>query len=268
MLTDERINEIHPMVKDLYHWKLAFARAIESEVRAEAQEPVARLIINIEDMGRMGASWALLNYALPAGEYPLFTAQQPPEPCSEQALRYATDLAVYLAKKFYSEVTQWKPLGNLIGVLTQIDNMVAGIAAPAPCPMCEAQAEYGFSQQHKIDALQAKVAELESVAFSNDGADGEAMKAHLERRELRFKVAQQSALIEKCEKALTNIRNGLVCALESKPINYYQYIKNEAARAEKVLALITEYKYHPSTTDTRDAYEQISDFSKGNYRGL
>jgi hypothetical protein len=47
-----------------------------------------------------------------------------------EAARYATSLAVYLRDKFYPEVTQWQPLNDLLGVLSQIDNMIAGLVKP------------------------------------------------------------------------------------------------------------------------------------------
>ncbi len=45
------------------------------------------------------------------------------------AEKYALDLAKALHAKHYADVTQWKPLeGDLIGLLTQIDNMTASLA--------------------------------------------------------------------------------------------------------------------------------------------
>ncbi|TCL70599.1 hypothetical protein [Rhizobium sp. BK251] len=46
----------------------------------------------------------------------------------EEAMRYAENLAVAIHETHYSEVTQWRPLsGDLVGLLTQIDNMIAGL---------------------------------------------------------------------------------------------------------------------------------------------
>ena len=44
---------------------------------------------------------------------------------------YATRLAISLHAKYAPEVTQWKPLDDVLGVLTQIDNAVTGIEADA-----------------------------------------------------------------------------------------------------------------------------------------
>ncbi len=46
----------------------------------------------------------------------------------DEATRYAENLAVALSRHF-PHVPQWKPLtGDLIGLLTQIDNMAAGLS--------------------------------------------------------------------------------------------------------------------------------------------
>jgi len=48
-------------------------------------------------------------------------------------IAYATGLAKHLHAKHFPHVTQWKPLPDLLGLLTQIDNMMTGFAvAPTP----------------------------------------------------------------------------------------------------------------------------------------
>lgn len=47
------------------------------------------------------------------------------EPMEEY--EWAVSSAKFLHMRFYSEVTNWKPLPDLLGVLTQISNMVAGL---------------------------------------------------------------------------------------------------------------------------------------------
>lgn len=47
-----------------------------------------------------------------------------------QAKNYATTLAINIHAKHYSEVTQWKPLTDTLGLLTQIDNMTSGLIRP------------------------------------------------------------------------------------------------------------------------------------------
>jgi hypothetical protein len=49
----------------------------------------------------------------------------------DAALKYATSLALILRDKHFPEATQWKPLPDLIGVLTQIDNMTAALSRVA-----------------------------------------------------------------------------------------------------------------------------------------
>ena len=48
----------------------------------------------------------------------------------EESYQYALRLADALRKKHYPDNTDWRPLGDLLGLLTQIDNMVADLCAP------------------------------------------------------------------------------------------------------------------------------------------
>jgi hypothetical protein len=45
------------------------------------------------------------------------------------ATQYAERLAVALHARLFPEVTNWRPSGTLVGLLTQIDNMTAPAAA-------------------------------------------------------------------------------------------------------------------------------------------
>lgn len=69
----------------------------------------------------------------------------------EHAHRWATELAAAMARKFYPEVPQWRPLPDLLGVITQIDHMVTGLVRePQP-----AQAEpHKTALQSLYDACQ------------------------------------------------------------------------------------------------------------------
>lgn len=51
---------------------------------------------------------------------------------AEHALRWATTLAESLAKKHYPEATRFKALPDLVGVISQIDNMTTGLVRAAP----------------------------------------------------------------------------------------------------------------------------------------
>ena len=56
-----------------------------------------------------------------------------------EAERYAEGLAVALAARHYPEVDVWRPLsGDLIGLLTQIDNMTSGLSRTARAERAEA----------------------------------------------------------------------------------------------------------------------------------
>ena len=48
----------------------------------------------------------------------------------EESYQYALRLADALRKKHYPDNTDWRPLGDLLGLLTQIDNMVADLCTP------------------------------------------------------------------------------------------------------------------------------------------
>lgn len=53
---------------------------------------------------------------------------------SEQAHRWATELATNMARKFYPDVPQFEVLPDLVGVISQIDNMTTGLVrANASC---------------------------------------------------------------------------------------------------------------------------------------
>lgn len=52
-----------------------------------------------------------------------------------QAKNYATTLAINIHAKHYAEVTQWKPLPDTLGVLTQIDNMTSGLVKRNRAPL-------------------------------------------------------------------------------------------------------------------------------------
>lgn len=43
------------------------------------------------------------------------------------AVSYATGLARGIQARHYREVTAWKPLTDIVGLLTQIDNMTSGL---------------------------------------------------------------------------------------------------------------------------------------------
>lgn len=51
---------------------------------------------------------------------------------TEHAHRWATELAASMAKKHFPEVPQWQPLPDLLGVITQIDNMTTGLVRAQP----------------------------------------------------------------------------------------------------------------------------------------
>lgn len=74
------------------------------------------------------------------------------------ALHYAQMLAGVLHSKHYSDVTNWKPLPDTLGLLTQIDNMVAPLVKLAPSnPLPAAREEVGVTDAVVEAALHAHV---------------------------------------------------------------------------------------------------------------
>ena len=69
--------------------------------------------------------------------YEALAARPAPQPAGDTrgdcaaALAYASSLAETLHDKHYSRSVSWKPMPDLLGLLTQIDNMVAGIIGTA-----------------------------------------------------------------------------------------------------------------------------------------
>jgi hypothetical protein len=73
-----------------------------------------------------------------------------------QNLRYATQIAEYLHKNCYPEVTQWKPIsGDLFGVLMQIDNMCTGVQRKPKPEERTAEMELGPAIIEAIGALRS-----------------------------------------------------------------------------------------------------------------
>jgi hypothetical protein len=55
-----------------------------------------------------------------------------PQRTTGAEVEYAQRLATALHDKHYPEVGHWKPLPDMLGVLTQIDNMTAELSLPEP----------------------------------------------------------------------------------------------------------------------------------------
>jgi hypothetical protein len=114
----------------------ALNAAIEA---AKKQEPVARLMRSSGNdvYPKKGYTVARTYEELPENQYPdtweegekLYTT--PPAAQQEHdAYGYAKRLAVAIWEQHYKDVApQWRPFDDLLGVLTQIDNMTAGLTA-------------------------------------------------------------------------------------------------------------------------------------------
>jgi hypothetical protein len=93
-------------------------------------EPVAQ-IIALGQYEFPGLEWLSADHSFRA---PIGTLLYTTPPAAQQepdAYGYAKRLAVAIWEQHYKGVApQWKPLDDLMGVLTQIDNMTAGLTTP------------------------------------------------------------------------------------------------------------------------------------------
>ena len=79
-----------------------------------------------------------------------------------EAERYAERLAVALAARHYPEADMWRPLsGNLLGLLTQIDNMTSGLSRTA-----------------RAERAEAALREIEMLRYGDETFLTDANKAH------------------------------------------------------------------------------------------
>ena len=322
MLTDELLYKIwtsQSTYTDIPKAQLRYlAIAIEAEVM-QAQEPGARA----NDAAKMrffrdmisserrkvfevfGVESAVLNEVRSLSDEMrlfkhLFAApQQPaPSPASDQTIRYATDLAIYLAKKFYPDVTQWRPLDDLVGVLTQIDNMVAGVAVerdvlraeverltnerwcPTVCPITGRPFFMWIEHYESGRMVPTYGGPFDSYTIPIKGDDGEFVCERydhdeggwlvdevvglglrlcndqhedyefgtLEARDATIaqqaeRIAEQAALIEKCEKAISIAAKSRIAVLRNGDPSHegYQYrTDDEVAKIDGYTASLIE----------------------------
>lgn len=107
---------------------IAFATRIKEEL-CKGQEPVAWINDKLPHMTvrikpHEGGNWVpVFHHPAPI---PADMVMVPP-----WVLKPAQSLAKYMAKEFYPEVTGFEVLGDLAGVISQIDNMVCGLPTEA-----------------------------------------------------------------------------------------------------------------------------------------
>lgn len=96
----------------------------------------------------------------------------------ESLLAYATRLAGYLQRTYYPNAINWKPLDTVKGVLTQIDNMISGLPAPATSPSTAISATptVAASEPTELlrqvrDAIEAERIEFPKYGRYNEGLD-------------------------------------------------------------------------------------------------
>jgi hypothetical protein len=96
--------------------KAAAQQALEALETCDAEHP--------SDGGRQWYDAALVEPAITA----LKAALEQPEQAELDAYSYASRLAIAIWEKHYkATAVNWKPLPDLMGVVSQIDNMTAGL---------------------------------------------------------------------------------------------------------------------------------------------
>lgn len=179
-------------------------------------------------------------------------AAAPPHPQPEQvtitadelakyqhAHRWATELAVNLARKHYPEVTQWKPLPDLLGVITQLDNMSTGLVR-APQPEQAAQAPH----EHAVAALRMALRDMEAIKCPV--SDSGALVGYFCNR--LNEQAAQAAQARAGQTELDELRDAARVNLEN-----YEFMR---AKADRATAAVYQFHYamkdagwHPGRTD-------------------
>ena len=165
------------------------ARAIEAEVRAEAQEPIklldsvkAFIQDGINDATQCDDADADHDFALSLGQLlnPLYAAPQPPAPCPKCEGR-ANGVLVAMPS------AELKALQATVSEQSaEIERLSRGLSVYT----------LAFEQECETTDVQAeRIAELEKIAQAYEGQ----VAAHNKTLD---EVARLSALIEKCEKAL------------------------------------------------------------------
>jgi len=150
----------------------------ESEVYK--QEPVAWQYRDAKDDGTWSA-WLGCDKRLAESTWrevrPLYTT--PPAAQQEHdAYGYAKRLAVAIWEQHYKDVApQWKPFDDLMGVLTQIDNMTAGLTAQRQ-PLTdekinELRQQYGITSDGRGIKEFTKVRDFARAIESAHGITGE-----------------------------------------------------------------------------------------------
>jgi hypothetical protein len=91
---------------------------------------------------------------------------------TEHAHRWATELARSIAKRCYPEASHWEPMPDLLGVITQIDNMTTGMVRATQPERPQEQAEPSI----RTRLLDAAVLCAEQLNVSIDRM-GKAMEA-------------------------------------------------------------------------------------------
>ena len=146
-MTDEDIIEIRdsllPSQGESFDC-LAFARAVERRAVGSSQMGAPRALWHLVSSGHtvraidrgsdehltlLGAPWHM-NMLTGQDRADMLSFGRACMEGERRAAIYAKTFAIAIHAKHYAEVTQWRPLPDLLGILTQIDNMTSGLVPP------------------------------------------------------------------------------------------------------------------------------------------
>ena len=89
-----------------------------------------------------------------------------------ESKNYATTLAVSMHRQHYAEAApNWQPLSDLVGLLTQIDNMYTGLRNDFAAAQAERDGARGLLKKH-LDCV-AEFADALVPPFNHVGSDGQ-----------------------------------------------------------------------------------------------
>jgi hypothetical protein len=165
----------------------------------------------------------------------------PPQPAAgwDEAAGYAERLAVTLWEKHYkNDAPQWKPLsGDLIGLLTQIDNMTSALRREAPAPAEGVKSLHGMiaAIYGSLDAedclwIDREWAKMRGYVIPSDNS---VTLAHPDTAEARLREADRREIVAH-QAVVLAVANHLFLSPEFK-----HYHKSVAARADAAKALAT-----------------------------
>ena len=162
LITRHEVHEYHPGAI------LEFSRALLA-LAAPAQQAdhtafalQALVAAGHVTQAKVDEALAIAGNVLPATDKQSLTVGERDK--SVQALLYATELAKTMARKHYPDVPQFEVLPDLLGVISQIDNMVCGLVRAPSQPAAQAEPVADFEAWLRTVCFQQPTTEAYDLA--------------------------------------------------------------------------------------------------------